>query len=286
MSDEINQAFAHPEERAKAMAGPNPLDRLSLRDYITSADIGAFQVERGQEQRLRFNVVVELAPQGQAADDVDLILSYDRLTEAIDVELAAERLNLLETLAENIAARILAEPQAERIFLRIEKLDRGPYALGVEIVRSRADTAGPAAVTHALRPVIHVAGPGGLRAGSVQGPAIIVPPLPGSRPTTATASAQVRIDLLAMEQAAWVLAAADPSLTVVATRTELDWALKQGQVVVWAPSKLVLDTPGAPQTSEVGDLASWLAEDLGAARIVAHGDVAFPAGCRVPVERG
>lgn len=285
MSDEITQAFAHPEERAKAMAGPNPPDRLSLRDYVVSADIGAFQVERGQEQRLRFNVVVELAPQGAAGDDVDLILSYDRLTEAIGAELAAGRLNLLETLAENIAARILAEPQADRVFLRIEKLDRGPYALGVEIVRDRSEGAGPAAAAEPPKPVIHLAGAGGWRPGRAQGPAIVVPPQPDRRPSAATPAAQLRIDLLALEQAAWALAASDPSLTVVATRTELDWALKQGLAVVWAPSKLVLDTPGAPQTAQGGDLACWLAEDLGAARIVVHGDVAVPAGCRVPVAR-
>lgn len=285
MSDEITQAFAHPEERAKAMEGFNPPDRLSLRDYITSADIGAFQVERGQEQRLRFNVVVELSPQAAAGDDVDLILSYDRLTEAIDAALAAERLNLLETLAENIAARILAEPRAERVFLRIEKLDRGPYALGVEIVRSHADIAGPVGAAGTPKPVIHVPGQGGWQPGCAQGPAVVVPPPGGDQPRAATAAAQLRIDLLAMEQAAWTLAALDPVLTVVATRTELDWALKQGQVVVWAPSKMILDTPGAPQVAHEAELACWIAEDLDATRIVAHADIAIPAGCRVPVDR-
>ena len=54
-------------------------------------------------------------------------------------ELAAERLNLLETLAARVAERILAEPQAMRVFVRVEKLDRGPGALGVEIVRARAE---------------------------------------------------------------------------------------------------------------------------------------------------
>ena len=64
-------------------------------------------------------------------------MSYDRVTEAIALELADERLNLLETLAERVAERILLEPQAMRAFVRIEKLDRGPGALGVEIVRVR-----------------------------------------------------------------------------------------------------------------------------------------------------
>ena len=81
--------------------------------------------------------MVEVKPlDHKIEDDVDRILSYDRVTEAITIELNVERLNLLETLAERIADRILIEPQAIRVFVRIEKLDRGPGALGVEIVRS------------------------------------------------------------------------------------------------------------------------------------------------------
>ena len=34
---------------------------------------------------------------------------------------------------------MLNEPQAHRVFVRIEKLDRGPGALGVEIVRTEKD---------------------------------------------------------------------------------------------------------------------------------------------------
>jgi 7,8-dihydroneopterin aldolase/epimerase/oxygenase len=126
---DIELAFAHPEAWAEASAGAAPRDRISLRDHIVTADIGAFQQERGHKQRLRFNVVVEVRPVTEPLeDDVDRILSYDRITEAIAAELAAERLNLLETLAERVADRILAEPAAMRAFLRIEKLDVGPYA--------------------------------------------------------------------------------------------------------------------------------------------------------------
>ena len=72
-----------------------------------------------------------------ATDDVDQVLSYDTITEAIEYQLHVERLNLLETLAERIAAQILTHAQALRAFVRIEKLDRIPGSLGVEIVRTR-----------------------------------------------------------------------------------------------------------------------------------------------------
>ena len=107
MPNEVRLAFAHPSERADAMSETlpegDPLDRISLRDHTVDVEIGAFQAERGVTQRICFNVVVEVRPlTGPIDDDVDRILSYDRVTEAIAAELAVERLALLETLAERV----------------------------------------------------------------------------------------------------------------------------------------------------------------------------------------
>jgi dihydroneopterin aldolase len=88
-----------------------------VRDHIITVEIGAFQAERGTTQRIRFDVVVEIQPlSDEIEDDVDRILSYDRVTEAIEASLSEERLNLLETLAERVADRILLAPQAQRVF--------------------------------------------------------------------------------------------------------------------------------------------------------------------------
>ena len=301
MSSDISQAFAHPEERARASAPTDPRDRISLRDHIVEADIGAFQQERGHSQRLQFNVVVEVRPIPEPLeDDVDRILSYDRITEAIADELSEERVNLLETLAARVAERILAAPQAMRVFVRIEKLDRGPGALGVEIVRARAaspvkgtDASG---VETALHPVVaYLSNPLftqddlGRRLDVLQAsglPVILTVGLPdGEIPQSGQGPTQRRIDLLAIEQNAWRLAARDPRCVVVATRTEIDWAMRHGQMVVWAPSKIVLDAvdgPGAPARDAVA-LALWLSEQMAATRLELHGDVSAPAGSRVPI---
>ena len=300
MTSDIRLAFAHPEERSVASAGADPRDRISLRDHVVEVDIGAFQKERGHRQRVMFNVVVEVRPAPQPLnDDVDRILSYDRITEAIAAELAAERLNLLETLAERVAERVLAEPQAMRTFVRIEKLDVGPYKLGVEIVRSRAEAAvkveldGAEAALHPL--VVHldnaaIAAPdlsARLDAFAARGlPVILTVGLPAApQPQTGHRPTQRRVDLLAIEQNAWVLAARDARCVVMATRTEIDWAVKRGQVMVWAPSKMVLDAVDASTSREPVALALWLAEVMAASQLVVHGDVALPAGSRVPVER-
>lgn len=300
MSSEIRLAFEHPDARADATAPDGPLDRISLRDHIVEVEIGAFQAERGITQRICFNVVVEVRPlTGAVDDDVDRILSYDRVTEAIAAELAEERLNLLETLAQRIAERILLEPQAVRTFVRIEKLDRGPGALGVEIVRSvddlattpvaaqAADTMKPhvvyltnAAVTspnlarwldqleQRAEPVILCVGR-----------ADVFAPQTGHRMT------QRRVDLLAIEQNAWVLAGRDDRCVVVATRTELDWAMRNGRISVWAPSKIVLDAVDGPSVGpdQPVALATWFAGHMEASDLLLIGETPPAEAGKVPV---
>ncbi len=297
MTSDTSLAFAHPEERAEASAGTDPRDRISLRDHVVGADIGAFQKERGTKQRLRFNVVVEVrAGPAPLEDDVDRILSYDRITETIADLLAEERVNLLETLAEKLAERILAEPQAMRAFIRIEKLDVGPYALGVEIVRSRAEVPVQAETGAAVHPVVAFLGNAEIAAADLPSridrilaggvPAILCVGLPDlPRPVTGHRPTQRRIDLLAIEQNAWALAARDPRCVVVASRTEIDWAIRRGRSVVWAPSKIVLDAVDGPKGSDPVALALWLAEEMAALRLELHADVAAPAGSRVPFLR-
>lgn len=254
-------------------------DRIFLHDHVVEVEIGAFQLERGMRQRIRFNVDVDIRPHpAPLEDDVDRILSYDRITEAIAAALAAERLNLLETLAESIASRILAEPQAVRVVVRIEKLDRGPFSLGVEIVRRRGDAAVDAAP---LRPLVV------FMADDVPAGAICCLGLPDvPLLQTGDPQSQRRVNLLGIEQNAHAFAARHPDRIVVSSRTEIDWAVRQGRAMVWAPSKMVLDAVEPPISDEPVDLALWLAELLGAERLVIHGDVSLPAGNRVAVERG
>ena len=279
------------------MAGPEPRDRISLRDHIVEVEIGAFQAERDVTQRVCFNVVVEVAPlTGVVDDDVDRILSYDRVTEAIAAELAAERLNLLETLAERVADRILIEPQAMRVFVRIEKLDRGPGALGVEIVRAREGAAiAQDAAQEAPQPrVVYLSNAaiasdrltGWLDqlAASAQPVILCVGPADIAAPRAGDEKAQRHIDLLAIEQNAWVLWARDPRCAVVGSRTELDWAMKNGQISIWAPARIVLDAvdgPAAPPSAAPA-LAAWFAESSAASELVLIG-ADRPEGAALPV---
>jgi dihydroneopterin aldolase len=98
--------------------------------------------------------------------------------------------------------------------------------------------------------------------------------------------AQRRIDLLAIEQNAWVLAGRDRRCIVVGTRTELDWAMRHGQISVWAPSKIVLDAVDGPSASprDAAALAAWFAVQMGALEMVVVGAAPPEAGVPVRVE--
>ncbi|WP_193142450.1 dihydroneopterin aldolase [Meridianimarinicoccus sp. MJW13] len=275
----LNQRPVAPVD-VQMTAQSGTADKLLLHDHILEVEIGAFQQERGHTQRVRFNIVADLkqtAP-GAAHDDVDGILSYDVLPEAIEDELAAGRLNLMETLAEGVAARVLAHKQVAHVWLRVEKLDRLSGALGVEIVR--AAPLAPVAEAHAVPTMILVddtvlADPRLVdRLAELAGDAptvLCVNPVSQELPDFDGLIAPVarRITLLAYEQAAWRLASLDPRFVVVDSRTEMDWALRHDNISVWAPSKIVIDArDNAPSSLTMPVLAAWLARRLEAAEVL------------------
>lgn len=126
-----------PEAKARALGGPAH-DRIFLADYITEMEIGAYADEYDVEQRLRFNVHLDVRRFRAAyGDEVDAVVSYDLIIEAIERLKAGPRMKLVETFAERLAEILLNEPRVARAVIRIEKLDRVAGALGVEIERHR-----------------------------------------------------------------------------------------------------------------------------------------------------
>lgn len=85
--------------------GGSRRDRLVLGDHLRSVDIGAFEAEKGKPQRVLFNIAVTLEDGAFDLDDnVDRVLSHDTIVEAIEEVLTDDRSDLLETVAERIAA--------------------------------------------------------------------------------------------------------------------------------------------------------------------------------------
>jgi dihydroneopterin aldolase len=87
---------------------------------------------------VRFTVDVDLAPLAASLDDkIAHTFDYDAITDGIKTIIARGHINLVETLAERVAAHCLAHPRAAAVKVRIEKLDKEPGAVGVEIVRAK-----------------------------------------------------------------------------------------------------------------------------------------------------
>ncbi|MGF1447653.1 MAG: dihydroneopterin aldolase [Pikeienuella sp.] len=130
-----------PSDAAEAAL---PSDRIFLADYLAEIEIGAYREEHGVTQRLRFDIVLEVARTTAHMDDrVGRVINYDLLVEAIEELAAGPRITLLETFAERLAQKLLVDPRARRARIRIEKLDRLPNGarLGCEITRVRSPEA-------------------------------------------------------------------------------------------------------------------------------------------------
>jgi dihydroneopterin aldolase len=113
-------------------------DRIFVRGLVLPVAIGVYDEEQGVTQKVSFtveaSVATDVAPKGDAIAEVP---SYDDLVKAVKGVVAHGHINLVETLAERIAERCLADKRIVSVLVRVEKLERGPQAVGVEIVRPR-----------------------------------------------------------------------------------------------------------------------------------------------------
>ncbi|HKM61692.1 MAG TPA: (5-formylfuran-3-yl)methyl phosphate synthase [Acidisphaera sp.] len=116
---------------------PDECDTVFVRDLVLPVSIGAYAGERAATQRVGFAVDVQLAPLRRPAHGLRDVLSYDIIIDGIRLLIAEGHVALIETLAERIAAMLLAYPRVVRVTVRLEKLDRGNGVAGTRIVRRR-----------------------------------------------------------------------------------------------------------------------------------------------------
>jgi dihydroneopterin aldolase len=113
-------------------------DAIFVRDYIVDCHIGVYAEEHGTTQKVRLSVDAYLAPGVKATrDEMVEVPSYTDIIDAIDDIGGSGHIELVETFAERICARLLADTRIEAARVRIEKLERGPVR-GVEITRRRS----------------------------------------------------------------------------------------------------------------------------------------------------
>ena len=112
-------------------------DRIFVRGLVLPVAIGAYDEEQGVTQKVSFTIEASVAPGSPQRDAIAEVPSYDDLVGAVRAVVAAGHINLVETMAERIAERCLADKRIVSVLVRVEKLERGPASVGVEIVRPR-----------------------------------------------------------------------------------------------------------------------------------------------------
>src|ERR1043165_7231455 len=119
------------------MSNGAALDRIFVHDFVLPARIGACDSEHERPQRVRFTVDACISRPARVPERLPEVFSYDLITDGIRAIVAQGHIHLVETLAERIAAVVLAHPQILSVTVRVEKLEVGPGSVGVEITRTR-----------------------------------------------------------------------------------------------------------------------------------------------------
>lgn len=118
-------------------------DRIFVRDFTLEMEIGAYGFERGRRQQVRFGVEADVARTPSSAGRPAVpsrmgdIYSYDIIMDAVRGLAARGHTDLVETLAEELAALVLVDRRVLAVTVRVEKLELGPAAVGVEIRRGK-----------------------------------------------------------------------------------------------------------------------------------------------------
>ena len=132
----------HSIETHVTAKAPESLGRdcIFLKDWVIDCNIGVYAEEKGVTQKVRLSIDAYLAPNVRASnDDMETVPSYTDMIDAVNDITSRGHINLIETFAEELAERGLANPRIIAMRVRIEKLERGPFR-GVEIYRTRPVT--------------------------------------------------------------------------------------------------------------------------------------------------
>jgi len=111
-----------------------------VRDLIVDASIGIHDHEKNGPQRVRINLDLSVVDDYfHDADNVDDVVCYEEVVYETKAIINQGHIFLVETLAEQIAERVLRMPKTLSVRVRIEKLDvlKDACSVGIEIERTR-----------------------------------------------------------------------------------------------------------------------------------------------------
>lgn len=109
-----------------------------IRDLVLSCSIGVHGHERQAAQRVRLNLDLAVCERDKDLEDkLENVVCYEAIADGVRALIARGHVNLVETLAEEIAKMCLEDRRVRSVRVRVEKLDILPDAasVGVEIER-------------------------------------------------------------------------------------------------------------------------------------------------------
>ncbi len=129
-------------EQLKIADGKNAICHVFIRDLTLPCSIGVHRHEKDAEQRVRINLDLAVRENDQPIDDkIKNVICYEQLTKGVEEIVDRGHINLVETLAENIATMCLSDHRVRSVRVRVEKLDvlEQAESVGVEIERFNSE---------------------------------------------------------------------------------------------------------------------------------------------------
>lgn len=116
-----------------------PHRRVFIHDLELEAFIGVHAHEKLRPQRIRLGIELSVREEGEIADDIRNVVSYETVIKRVERIVAQGHVHLVETLAERIARDCLTDDRVVSARIRVEKPDiiANAGSVGVEIERRR-----------------------------------------------------------------------------------------------------------------------------------------------------
>ena len=112
--------------------------KIVIKDLIINTKFGYYEKEKKKNQRLRFNIEIEVFMLPINDKSIKNIIDYDKIIKIIEIILS-KHINFLETLSEEICSEILKDQRVKNINLQIDKLDiiEKTSSVGVKTFKER-----------------------------------------------------------------------------------------------------------------------------------------------------
>ncbi len=118
------------------------IQHIFIKDLQLMAVIGVYDHEKTAPQRVVANIDLTVHEGTEINDDIEHVVCYHKVVQKIEKMLKTGHVNLLETLAENIAQTCLQDKRIIAIRVRLEKPEalKQAASVGVEIERLQTQT--------------------------------------------------------------------------------------------------------------------------------------------------